>query len=53
MFQKVAKNGRKAKAIALLFAHFLQLISFLKKWQKAKAIALTFRPFFATFWKMI
>jgi hypothetical protein len=30
----VAKNGRKVKAIALLFAHFVPLISFLKKWQK-------------------
>jgi hypothetical protein len=30
----VEKNGRKAKAIALLFAHFLPFISFFKKWLK-------------------
>jgi hypothetical protein len=34
ILQKVAKNGRKVKAIALLSVHFLPLISFLKKWQK-------------------
>jgi hypothetical protein len=34
IFEKVARNGRKVKAIALLFAHFLPLISFLKNWQK-------------------
>ena len=32
--QKVTKHGRKVKAIALLFSHFLPLISFFKKWQK-------------------
>jgi hypothetical protein len=39
----VAKNGRKVKTIALTFAHFLPLISFLERWQKngrtVKAIA--------------
>ena len=48
---KVAKNGRKVKAIALLFCCFLPTY---EKWQKSlkdgrkfKAIALLFLLFFA------
>jgi hypothetical protein len=38
---KVAKNGRKAKVIALLSCHFLLLF---QKWTKNKADTFTFLP---------
>jgi hypothetical protein len=53
--EKIAKNGRKVKAIALLFCCFLVIY---KKWEKSLKvdekylkgyIAFTFRPFLAYF----
>jgi hypothetical protein len=42
--EKVAKNGRKVKPIALLFCCFLPTY---EKWTKSKGYSLTFLPFFA------
>jgi hypothetical protein len=48
--EKVAENGRKVKAIALLFCCFLPLYEKWKsrlKWTKSKGYSLTFSHFFA------
>ena len=53
--EKVAENGRKVKAIALLFCCFLPLYKNGKsrsKWTKSKGYSLTFFLFFAPLWKM-
>jgi hypothetical protein len=52
----VAKNGRKVKAIALLYllflaSYFKNEIS-VKKWTKSKGFILTFLLFLASFSKM-
>ena len=51
--QKVAKNGRKVKAIALLFCCFLAISKVAKNGRKVKGIALLFCCFLATYekWK--
>jgi hypothetical protein len=51
--KKVAKNGRKVKATALHFCHFLPFFPKRKKWLKMdKNLMPYFLPFFAPFSKM-
>jgi hypothetical protein len=51
--EKVAKNGRKVKGIALLFfAYLWKMEKVAKNGRKVKGIALLLCCFFAYLWKM-